>query len=1065
MNQYCYSIKTAGPIDSDLVKNHINKLYSKKKFGDLAFGTDEKIPFIIIFSEKDKQVCIKMTSRAKKNVERIEGIHSKITARDLKVGDSIDLEKPFLFTLEQCAWWDSGCKVKGGEKWQTLSHNGPYFVHLLEPYEPHGTKIIYDGKKYALEPKEERVANFYARRLISEASGNVAQIWTTDKKFNENFWNGFKTYLTPAHKKIFKDFSKFDFSPIVKTLEAMKEAEKKMSTGEKQAKKIRAAEKKQNYGFATINGTVEPLGNYTIEPAAIFYGRGDNPKRGLVKRDIEPEEVTINIGEAAKIPKPPKGHKWKEVINDKNLAWIASWKDPISNENKYVYFAAEGQLKGKSDLHKYEKARKLNHYIEKVRAKYTKDLSSRTNVKKQLATVLYLIDRYGIRVGGEKDETATDTVGASTLRVEHISLKAPDTVIFDFLGKDSIRFYKELKVDPVVFKNVESFIKGKKPNAQLFDLITASDINAYLKTFDKDFSAKVFRTRLASTIMEDALNKIKIKKDMSQDEKKKMFVKANVKVADILNHQRSVSEKSKETIKKYEGELKQLQKDLREAKKDKKPARTITSLENKVQKKKDQIEGKKDTQSVAINTSLTNYIDPRLVVGWTKKNDMNIPKAYTATLQRKFKWAIDLTDEDWGYSSTPLLSEMSKLEPSTTEVKAKSSKASSGKGKGKGKRKVTKKVLVKKPKKDIFKDDDAFEDISVEEDSPVNNIRIVDYSERSIAVIGDTKSIKDKLMDLGGKFNPNLTVGGKKTAGWIFTKKQGPAVMQSLFGGSEQTSMTIDDIYKQYNLSPKEKMAITGISNVRNPGVIIKKVNISNEIINEYLACIRDVGKTLDLDDNTEPINVVMFMIYVLHNSKDRYGIIDTILANLDLDGLCPGYEGYSLVSAEPLKSLPKERLYITRNGGCIDIEDLAMHFKMSPNKVNDPTNSSARLWESDQEFQAIMNVLMESDISEMFDNLEKDIANISQQTKDSFIKFYSDVETGCDADMVCFEIADLMSTIDSFEKQAVENATAFVGMDKQMWENIYTGEDCKKSLLHTLKKVADLFTGTYLSA
>lgn len=48
-----------------------------------------------------------------------------------------------------------------------------------------------------------------------------------------------------------------------------------------------------------------------------------------------------------------------------------------------------------------------------------------------------------------------------------------------------------------------------------------------------------------------------------------------------------------------------------------------------------------------------------------------------------------------------------------------------------------------------------------------SDIRIVDYSEKAIAVYGDTKSIKDKLKALGGRFNPRLKDG----AGWIFSKK------------------------------------------------------------------------------------------------------------------------------------------------------------------------------------------------------------------------------------------------------------------------------------------------------
>lgn len=48
-----------------------------------------------------------------------------------------------------------------------------------------------------------------------------------------------------------------------------------------------------------------------------------------------------------------------------------------------------------------------------------------------------------------------------------------------------------------------------------------------------------------------------------------------------------------------------------------------------------------------------------------------------------------------------------------------------------------------------------------------DRVAITDYSERSFAVYGDTKSIKNKLMELGGKYNRNLRDG----CGWIFSKK------------------------------------------------------------------------------------------------------------------------------------------------------------------------------------------------------------------------------------------------------------------------------------------------------
>lgn len=49
---------------------------------------------------------------------------------------------------------------------------------------------------------------------------------------------------------------------------------------------------------------------------------------------------------------------------------------------------------------------------------------------------------------------------------------------------------------------------------------------------------------------------------------------------------------------------------------------------------------------------------------------------------------------------------------------------------------------------------------------------LVDYSEKAIALFGDTKPIKAELSALGGRFNSRLTHDGEKRAGWIFQKSK-----------------------------------------------------------------------------------------------------------------------------------------------------------------------------------------------------------------------------------------------------------------------------------------------------
>lgn len=62
------------------------------------------------------------------------------------------------------------------------------------------------------------------------------------------------------------------------------------------------------------------------------------------------------------------------------------------------------------------------------------------------------------------------------------------------------------------------------------------------------------------------------------------------------------------------------------------------------------------------------------------------------------------------------------------------------------------------------------------EPAKAGSIELIDYSDKAIAVIGETKPIKDILSALGGKFNFRLSCG----AGWIFPKTKSEQVIKAL---------------------------------------------------------------------------------------------------------------------------------------------------------------------------------------------------------------------------------------------------------------------------------------------
>lgn len=86
-------------------------------------------------------------------------------------------------------------------------------------------------------------------------------------------------------------------------------------------------------------------------------------------------------------------------------------------------------------------------------------------------------------------------------------------------------------------------------------------------------------------------------------------------------------------------------------------------------------------------------------------------------------------------------------------------------------------VIEPKAKKSSIKTEKV-EEAKEMEAVTVEGLEMVDYSEKAIAVFGDTKAIKEQLKELGGRFNPSLNYNGEKRAGWIFSKKQADKVKE-----------------------------------------------------------------------------------------------------------------------------------------------------------------------------------------------------------------------------------------------------------------------------------------------
>lgn len=95
---------------------------------------------------------------------------------------------------------------------------------------------------------------------------------------------------------------------------------------------------------------------------------------------------------------------------------------------------------------------------------------------------------------------------------------------------------------------------------------------------------------------------------------------------------------------------------------------------------------------------------------------------------------------------------------------------------------------------------------------PAGTVQIIEYSEKAIAVIGETKPIKEGLKTLGGSFNFRLTCG----AGWIFPKSKLEEVTAFLSKGvkteiqSEEKTTLKDEVQKTIEFLAETDVKIYG---------------------------------------------------------------------------------------------------------------------------------------------------------------------------------------------------------------------------------------------------------------
>jgi len=419
-----------------------------------------------------------------------------------------------------------------------LIHNGVKFIDV----EYQELKIEIDGKPHKLTPKQEQMAVAWVKKLSTP--------YVEDEIFCKNFFEDFSKEL--GYKGLTDD--NIDFSEVIDFIEAEREAREALTKEEKKdqrekRKEIREKEK-AHYGSAILNGEQAEISNYTAEPSSIFMGRGEHPMRGKWKEGPQAEDIVLNLSPNAEVPPG----NWKEIVWEPECLWIAKWDDKLSGKVKYVWLSDNTPIKQDREIEKFDKANLVGDNLQKIREEIIKKIKSDDERLRKVATACYIIDKINMRVGDEKDEDEADTIGATTLRPEHVTIEG-NNVTFNFLGKDSVEWNKTDEFPDEVITVLNELIKkaleSGEEKPQIFSDIGSRHVNAFLSDIVEGLTAKIFRTFHATYAVANSLEESDVSESDPDFLKKETAVTANLEAAIICNHIKQISKTYANRLQKF----------------------------------------------------------------------------------------------------------------------------------------------------------------------------------------------------------------------------------------------------------------------------------------------------------------------------------------------------------------------------------------------------------------------------------------------------------------------------------------------------------------------------------
>ncbi|PRQ59469.1 putative DNA topoisomerase [Rosa chinensis] len=316
------------------------------------------------------------------------------------------------------------------------------------------------------------------------------------------------------------------------------------------------------------------------------YVDGKKMENGMFKRQINPSDVIINTGDTSHTPRCPIPGRWKKVVRDPHLKWLAYWKDSIFGRRKYMNLKYCSSM---FDISKFNTARELKINQAEIKQQYTVDFTRSNLMDKQCAIVTYLIDTLALRPGHVKDgEITAPTVGCCTLMVKNVILHEPSCLEFRFTGKALVDYENEVEVENLLNKE---------------DLREKTEEDKLVVYWNSNKEVAIFLNHRRETL------------DFEEEQARKLSIQICELNASIDQKSELEIQRTHPSDKYYASEAGKLELDIE-----------IEKIMEKIHELSLQEGTIACSQTYRLETLRENYLDPRITVAWCLRHRISVSK-------------------------------------------------------------------------------------------------------------------------------------------------------------------------------------------------------------------------------------------------------------------------------------------------------------------------------------------------------------------------------------------------------------------------------------------------------